>query len=589
MVGGFIAPHGVFTSKLAQTWNGKIRKHIQNEFGDEQIANINRYKPWTSDGGTVSHTEFDFTHSKNNGKIAQNDCGDRREREKINDTIRSIQLRIVQMYAEKIREIGGHIVIFDDPQARDFGGNLATYLTITGKGIVVLYNTLMNRFGDSAPELFLMIAQRPNMEVDENRTTRETRVITLIARAYPGEITRDHYVQTIRNMAYGIAGSLLDKPEFTQLFTDEAHLKIEENGQDPKIIPCDFLCNTYYRGYNNEKWNGRDEYRAVYMDSALSIIVPVSTVDRMEESELTEMVERRSYLHTFLRLGRLGYPETQTAKFFEILNGLDVEEQRGFVNGFAEYYYIPMRNCSATGEIRTYIETMESLLASMKDVDGTERIANEGTRALLRANAQLYLMSLYIHLGWAEKVLTHTEAFKEMLREVPNGREKTNLMARYLNWQIVFYTDSFDYNRAEDTFGALSVYWDHVLEGRAWLLQDENNIFGTADVSMGEAQEQEYGEEIGSYLQVLTHRMRISSPEDRKKYYNEANELYGKYLAQFKSAFQYSRCYQNMCDLEAEMGQFDRAFLYLYNAVAVEDGGTSVNGIELTPENCLYY
>lgn len=580
LVGGFIAPHGVFTPELAQTWYDEICECIRSKFPAGQIENINRCNPWNG------RVDFDFAHSKNNQMVKRDRAGSREEWMEINGGIRAIQLRYVQLYAEKIRGIGGCVVIFDDPRAHDFGGNLATYLTIIGKGIVILYNALINRSGDPHTELFLTIAGRDNFEEDERGITQNTRVLTLTADAPINEIVREHYVKTIRNMAYGIAGELLDREEFRWIVEDEAHLNIEPDGQCPTIIPCDFLCNTFYRGFNDEGWNKTQAYWDVYMDREHSIIVPVSTVDRVETSELTEMVGQRSYLHTFLRLGQFGYPADRTAKFFGALNELDPEEQRGFVNRLADHYYIPMRNCSATGEIRTYIEAMDALLGAMRNADGTERIADAGIRALLCANARLYLMSLYIHLGWPARVTEQSEAFKAALRKAPNGREKANLMARFLNWRIVFLTDCFDCDGAEDTFSVLSEYWEHVLEGRNWLLKDEYNIFGAADAPVGEAQEQEYGEEIGSYLQVLTHKMRISSPEAREKYSGEARALYGKYLAQFGSAYQFSRCYQNMCDLEAEMGEFDRAFLYLYNAAATEGGGAAVDAIEFTPESC---
>ena len=577
VVGGFILPRGVYSGKLASQWAQEIRTVINGRYGGMEIQTFNRYNPWKVRDqyrNLVAHEEFDFTHACNNHFVRDEDLPEdlsvsARER---NDLLRSIQLDILDGYARRILAQKGRIVIFDEPAGLDFGGNTPTYLTIIGKGITILYNQLQLLYDDPQPELFCHIARRTNEERDYEGQRTETGVITL-QQAPGGNINRiekEQYQKTIRNMAFAIASNAQrESGYFRRIIEQDDYLDIVDDGQSARMIPCDYICNSYYRSFGRRPWMSAQAYRDAFVNSDNAVIIRVSDVDKLVEDDFIAMMGSRSYLDMLLRIKNLGYQREDVNRFFECFNRADIVDQRAFVSTLAEYYYKPTSDASTNGTLAMYVSELTSLLGILQYTDPEdhtvrERIADPAVAGELRAHINLYLNALYTHMCMYAKVEATAADFERNLARMAKDQARANLQVKYLNRRIVTYTDSFRYDDAERAFEKLNSYWEYTLMAR-------EDIFGEL-ADAGATTSEEYGREIGSWLQLVQHRMRSDRAADREALYAQARPFFEKMLSQFSSAADVCRGYTNIGAVEREAGRFASAFACLYKAARAREG-----------------
>lgn len=570
LVGGFLLPHGVFRNTEAVSWFQKAKHHTVHELGNGLLESINCFHPWFTKDGTP-HEEFDFTHACNNRFVKAEESPDAK---RINDTIREAQLLMLDEYRRLITENGGYLVVLDEPTGTDFGGNLANYLTILGKGIVILYSKLQQLTGELEPELYLHIAMRPNKEKDENGIPKDTDVVALRG-PNPKRISLPQYQASIRQMAMALADDGLRRLEsFNALFNDPFRIIIEEDGQGAITIPCDFICNTFYRGSNNKRWKNTEAFTAAYFGER-SILIPVVDVNAIKVDEFAEMRTYRYYFTMFMRIERLGFQSESVRLFFEAFNEADNGDQLAFVKNLEEELRQPVARSAVRGTMRELIVRIEAMLRVF-----TERtVTNSAILNLLRANLYLYERALYIHLGLGAGIQKTEEAFWNAIKLVPRSAEKESLILLIRNQNIVLFTDQFRYGEAEKQFNELSFLHEYRLEASSLLYEDENGC------------NEEYGKVIGSYLLLQRYRLYVSSHEFRKNSAVSLREWCEKALMQLSKPDDLCRCWLNICGIEAELGNFNAAFQALGFAAAYTMGDidAAVSGyFPIDSEHCTY-
>ena len=550
LIGGFILPQGRF-SRQADPWFKQIRHAVYDRFGSEQLDHINKNNRWKrkkSDPDEASHEEFDFTHACNNRAVSR----EIEDSSVINDTIRQAQLMILDEYRQRIESLDGKIVVFDDPTGEDFGGNTPNYLTILGKGIVALYSRLQQITGEISPDLYLHIARRSNQERDANGYYTETSVISLRGNDRR-TIDENQYRKTIKHMAFGLADAgLRSVASFRALFEDESRIVIEDDGQDVITIPCDFICNSYYRGYRNSRWNTTPEYIRTFADADNTVIVVVGDVMAVESSEYVVMKANRTYFSMFLRLEALGFQRESMQAFFAAFNDCDPIDRQTFVSQLVESLRQPVSRSASDGTMSDLISRIEGMLRILTD----SSIQDMAVVSAIRANLYLYLATLYSHLGQGQQVKSVDERFTAALKGMARGEARLELQLKYLNHRVVTLTDGFQFREAEDIFiNKMAPHWDMQAELAGELFADES--FGA----------EEYGREIGSYLMLQKHRLRVSDVAYRKAHGNDIASWYDIALAQFSGKDDLGRCYLNICGVETELEHYPDAFRYLEKAV----------------------
>ena len=570
LIGGFLLPHGLFRNAEALNWFQEVKRQTVQKLEVGLLESINRFHPWFTKDGSL-HEEFDFTHACNNQFVKATESQDAKQ---FNDVIRDAQLLMLDGYRRLITENEGFLVVFDEPTGTDFGGNLANYLTILGKGIVILYAKLQQLTGELEPELYLHIAMRPNKEKDENRNLKETDVVVLRG-PNPKRIGLPQYQTSIKQMAMALADDGLRRLEsFNALFNDPSRIVIEEDGQGAITIPCDFICNSFYRGSNNKRWKNTEAFTSAYFGER-SVLIPVVEVNAIKVDEFAELRAYRSYFTMFMRIERLGFQSESVRLFFEAFNEADNRDQLAFVKNIEEELRQPVARSAGQGTMHELIARIEAMLRVF-----TERAVTDSTILnLLRSNLYLYEKALYIHLGLGDDTLRTEQLFLEAIKRVPRSAEKERLILMNRNQNIVAFTDQFRYGDAEKQFGELSFLHEYRLEASSLLYEGEDGG------------NEEYGKVIGSYLLLQRYRLCVSSPEYRDSCAVKLRDWCENALKQFSQPDDLCRCWLNICGIETELGDFNAAFRALGFAAAysVEDTGAVRSGaFPPDSEHCAY-
>lgn len=120
--------------------------------------------------------------------------------------------------------------------------------------------------------------------------------------------------------------------------------------------------------------------------------------------------------------------------------------------------------------------------------------------------------------------------------------------------------DSFRYDCGQTQFEYLKDYWDNysVISDDLFKAFSGNEIAGKYS---------QYGKDIGSYLQLLTHMMHIVSAEEKEHLFQEAISYKDRMLGSFVGEGDLSRAHQNLADLYAEHGDYEEAVQELLLAV----------------------
>lgn len=564
IVGGYLIPHENISPQIARDWHNNMCHAFHERFGN---------------------TPFDLTHANENHPSHIMDI----------DHIILRQLFVLKWYADRIKEARGYIVTFEIPKedSRDFGGNTENYLTIISRGIVRLYNDLVDRINDNAPEVYLHIASRRNMDEGEDGVIREYQ-----------------YKVKIREIVTSYAPWLAEDEFFITIIEKPNHFEIIANGQDERIIPCDFICNTYWREDENEKWHDIiykvPRFKLIFSgvfsgENRIQFTTTEMTV--LDEPYFKNMERSRNYTQVLFRLLQEGYKVNPlTEKFFDRINQIDIIDQRLFARHVSEHYDLFVRNYTKLSVKNANIVEYEltGMLSILKRNDGIDRLKNAEIANLLRARVLLHLFHIHIHQGNEQKTWKRARELAEVLDGLPDGEDKAEIKLRFFNRKIVALTDAFRYDEATTAFTALENYWEiHLAAQNSFLALPiiETGEPGTKPEPPEDAKPMstERGEEIGSYIQIFTHKLRTMDTGEKQKSYEHLKAYFGPYLKSFSDEGQWKRSYQNLCDLEAEMGHYDIAFAYIARYVDgtspfernVPIENNSIDSSEtINPENC---
>ena len=187
----------------------------------------------------------------------------------------------------------------------------------------------------------------------------------------------------------------------------------------------------------------------------------------------------------------------------------------------------------------------------------------------LKANLLIYLIALYTHLGKNEDVRQATEGFVKCAVAIREADRRDKLLVLFCNRQIVTCTDLFRYAEGEAYYEILQKYFESRNTCSENLLADFIEL-ENQDV-IPDTIITQYGKCTGSYIQLLTKQHRYARTASQKENVKtKAESIISHAFDHFTKAGDISFCHQNVCDLLAELGQYDEAMKHL--CLAVPDG-----------------
>lgn len=279
----------------------------------------------------------------------------------------------------------------------------------------------------------------------------------------------------------------------------------------------------------------------------------VGDVVAVEASEYAIMRTNRTYFSMFQHLEALGFQRESMRSFFAAFNEADPIDRQTFVTQLVESLRQPVSRSAGEGTMGALISRIEGIIR----VFTTEEIGDPSIVYAIQSNLYLYLAALYTHLGQGQQIKRVDERFTAALQKMPKGEARLELQLKYMNHRVVTLTDWFQYAEAEDIFlNKMAPHWEMQAELARELFADES--FGA----------EEYGREIGSYLILLKHRLRVSDTAYRAAHSEAIAKWYETALAQATRPEDLGRCYLNICGVETELGHYDNALRYLGHAVA---------------------
>lgn len=536
LVGGFLCPEGVMGEQTATAWKNDVKQ-------DPAVREaIGKYGDWN------------FDH-----------CRENKDTDKIQ--LRSdVQTAVLRAYREKLNAADGYFVLFDNPSGAYNIDNTTNFLTVLAKGLLMLFYDLQGEM----TSLKVHFAARKNVTFHEpaELAVSPTRV------QEPGmtdqrTIQPQQYRRQLENIAFLHGGHrLLKNKVFSEMLDtidiiSDRYVQAGEGGDfsliggeyvytagrgnyksvpNPLTVPCDYICNTYFSR------SGRKAAAASFGPPCR--IYPVD--QPLSAHAMKDHLTGGASGEAFLQLFSMDFPEPDTTEFFRLYNGSSAAQQKAAVTSAVE----GLRDrVDSQREMPLMIERLEHA------IEKTESIEDIGQRACLKAHLYLYLHSLYTHLGNQNKVSEIHGAVQKLIddNDIEDEEDVDKLLSIAATRNLVDLTDRFSYDEAEREFNELQKYWEGRIKSR---LRP-----GTAPRYSA------YGKAIGSYLQVLRHRMHETDDREEKEYYYfVAADLFEKYLHHIGTeAGDLSRCHQTICDIEAEMERFDSAFTHLYLA----SGGTA--------------
>lgn len=543
VVGGFLCPEGVMTEAIASSWKFDI-------LHDSKVVDaLDNFGKWN------------FDH------CCENRC--QTTRKKINRGI--LQTTIVEAYSKKLSDVGGRLVIFDNPSGTYNIDNTTNFLTVLAKGLLMMFYDLQ---GEMSSLKVHFASRRNNTRQDDPKalTVSPTR-IQEPGMTDQGTILGVQYAKQLKNLAFLQGGQwLINNPIFSNMIdtidiigdryvqvTYDAPYKkangeiiyLKQGGGDydkipnPLTVPCDYICNTFYKA--NDFSDVQKE-----LASLSGLYSPdfclYYQVDRPIQNYVhSDILDQGATGEAFLQLFSLDFPEPQSSNFFKLFNASSPADNRATIDSTISGLF-PLIDSQ---------QNINSLISRLEHaIEVTDRINNNNHRHYLNANLLLYLQSLYTHLGNQQKVTAINEQVHTLIDFIDDEADIDKILDIADNRHLVDLTDLFAYNEACSEFDSIQKYWKSKESSRR-------------NKSLQKPRYLAYGKAIGSYLQVLRHKMHmeINDTDEKELLYLEASELYGEYLYDIGTSLpDQSRCYQIMCDIESEMGNFDNAIHYLYYA-----------------------
>ena len=539
LIGGFICPRNNVSRETMLAWKREIT-------AIPEVSDLmQRYPNWKYD------------HCTENGvdSIAQ-----KRLRQEI-------QCKVLEEYKKRLEPLGGCFVVLDNPSGYYNIDNTTTFLTVLAKGLLLLFYEKRQMI-DS---LHVHFASRKNVTLTdhpEELRASPTRVME------PGKtdgrtILGSQYTNQIRNHAFLQGGQqLLDDSAFSDMLNTMEILVDEKNNgsyvSNPLTVPCDYICNTflnkdYLAGEIKERVN-----RLFSADACLYYQTDLPTKIIETEVRGPENVSGAN----LLKLISENLPEPATSRFMDDFNAVPHELQVATIGYVRE-------------ALRRYVHSfcvMDQMAERLEHtINAAGRMEDTQVRCEFICNLLLYQRSLYTHLGGHKKIEAITERFNEEIGKITDAETSDYLYNIADNSWIVYLTDCFDLEAAVNAFEALEKDWEARTHGRnraRGQQQKEGRKFPV------------YGKTIGSYLQAM--RVLIHLSDDNKElYYSEAQDRYQRGRTHLTELKDISRYYQNICDIESEMGHFQEAFNHLYKAALIPDNPAveAIKEISITKEN----
>lgn len=544
LVGGFLCPEGVMNEKIASSWKFDVMH-------DPKVAEaIDNFGKWNFD-----HCCENICHTN---------------RKTVNRGI--LQTTVLDVYCRKLEEVGGRLVIFDAPDGTYNIDNTTNFLTVLSKGLLMLFYDLQ----EDMTSLKVHFASRRNntrQEAPEALAVSPTRVQEP-GMSDKGTILPEQYALQLKNLAFLQGGQwLLNNDIFSRMLETidiigdrynhveyDTHYSLRngtfvflpEGGGDyervpnPLTIPCDYICNTFYKGKTNgfaEEQNKVASTRGLYSSTHCLYY----QVDRPIQNYVkSNLLENGATGDALLQLISMEFPEPETARYFRLFNANGIAQQRAAIDGIVsglypqvdKQHYMPL-----------LISRLEHAVEVMSNID------NESLRCYVIANLYLYMQSLYTHLGKQQEAERMHNEVHGLLDYIEDDSDRDKLIDIADNRHLVDLTDLFAYEDATREFEKIKDYWKKEIDLRRRRTAKQSRYAV-------------YGKAIGSYLQLLRHRMHETfDPEEKELFYMEATELFDQYLYHVGTdAGAQSRCHQTLCDIEAEIGHYDQAIEYLYKA-----------------------
>lgn len=450
-----------------------------------------------------------------------------------------IQPFLLQAYCERIVKAGGRIVIFDGGLATVDVSNTKTFLSILSKGIIRLYHDLEKEDSDNKVELFAHCASR-FIDGDPSKPL----------------IPERNYQEEMKHVAFLLC-------EFTDLpsgknpfFHTVDTLEVMPSTNNPLTVVCDYISNTYQHtqlcGMEGSEW--KEAYDAAYSKKHC-LCYDTTQSARIEKGELNQMEQDRSYVPMLIRIINRRNPTQELIEaFFDRLNATPPFVRRMFAAELIEHIGVETNGyyLGIYGDIVWRIERIISLIKAHLD--------DRELKTQILANTYLYLLTMHTHTGEDRAVLEDARLVRETVSDLHDDAAAARLWEIYYNRLLVFQTDRFEFEKVSDGFSKLSKYWEKMFEAY--------RVFDALPQSERRTVSVEYGKEIGSYLQMLRFLLRLSKLNESEYFEawcDQAHEYWQKGCSHLTGG-DLSRLHQTMCDIETEIGDYDRAFWHLYEA-----------------------
>ena len=259
LIGGFLCPAGRMNEQVAAAWNYDIQ---QDPYVKEALD-------------AFGHWKFDH--------CCKNRCST--STKKIHRGL--VQTRVVETFSKKLEAIGGKLVLFDHPSGTANVDNTTTFLSVLAKGLMMLFYDLQ---ADTTSLKVHFASRRNNTRLDDHEAllVSPTKVRNEGMKD-AGVILPVQYANQISNLAFLQGGqSLLNDKVFDDMIKtidvimdtykqvdydapfkliNSEYKYVEHGGNYDKIpnaltIPCDYICNTFFKGSEKPATFGENEQKA---------------------------------------------------------------------------------------------------------------------------------------------------------------------------------------------------------------------------------------------------------------------------------------------------------------------------------------
>lgn len=469
-----------------------------------------------------------------------------------------VQPWVLSQYIAKLKEAGGAIVVFDNPGGVYRIDSNTTYMTIFANGLVRLYADLKRRNPQEYIYLYTHAASRVNVtwkyEVTKHR-------VSPVAGAPYVPLEKELYINQVKNCVFLNGGyDLLELEAFNRSLESFDIMSNEKKAgktvSHPATVICDYVCNSRYVSDAHPEfkafYTGENAYCYNVFDGALS------SPDFSEDLD----AQNHDWGRQLKTLVSWQFPKERTRSFFARLKREKNYDQMLCVRSLSDYLKPFVINRENMPE---WVERIKMIIQRCKPMEA-EAYAN------LKANMLLYLNTLYTHMGRLKEVQNTVRDFTQCAAKIREITLREELFVMFLNRQIVNHTDLFQFDKAAEFFDVQEKYMEKRLVCGDDFLLDCAEITGQETIP--DTMCEQYGRSIGSYVQLLTKKLRTASGEERTGIEQEAVKITPKVCSHFWKNHDISRGHQNLCGLYAENGDYDKALKELCLSMSLSVQGS---------------